>query len=116
MADHKAQYTGAPIHPISAILVIVLDYVWTIPEEGALLSVIGLVTVPFLIAILAGICFIGVFLVQRYTANDRVGSALAKAFVMSIVAAVPFPVTGTIVGGVLLGWAGLSAANRLLRS
>ena len=112
MADQKSSYTGAPIHPISAILVIVLDYAWTIPEEGAILSVVGLVTVPFLIAILGAICFVGVFLVQRFTANDTVGSALAKAFAMSVVAAIPFPVMGTVVGGALLGWATISAVQK----
>ena len=112
MANHKSQYTGAPIHPISAMLVIVLDYLWTIPEEGAVLSGVALVSTPFLIAIIASICFVGVFLVQRFTANDTVGSSLAKAFVMSVVAAVPLPITGTIVGVPLLAWAGVSALQK----
>lgn len=114
MATRKTRYTGAIIHPLSAILVIVLDIVWTVPEGGAASSVIGLVTVPVLIAILAAICFIGVFLVQKFTANDSTGSAAAKAFVMSIIAAIPFPVSGTAVGSLLLLWAGVSAVQKFL--
>ncbi len=114
MAELKTHYTGAPIHPVSAILVIVLDYLWTPAEEGAALSIVGLVTVPFLIAILAVISFVGVFLVQKFVANDQLGSSLAKAFAMSVVVAVPFPIMGTVVGGALLAWAGVGALQKAL--
>ncbi|MEO8395094.1 MAG: hypothetical protein ABI700_19005 [Chloroflexota bacterium] len=114
MADDNVHYTGAPIHPISAIMVIVLDTLWKPVEAGAAISVVGLVTVPFLIAILAIVSFVGVFLVQKFIANDALGSTVAKAFVMSVVVAVPFPVTGTIVGVPLLAWAGLSKVTSLL--
>lgn len=90
----------------------VLDYIWTPAEGGAIASIVGLATIPFLIGILALISFVGVFVVQKFTANDPTGSALAKAFAMSVVAAVPFPVTGTIVGIPLLGWAGISAVQK----
>ena len=45
--------------------------------------------------------------VQRYLAKDEWGPAIAKGLVMGIIAGVPFSVTGTAIGGMLLAWAGL---------
>jgi hypothetical protein len=97
-----------PYHPLAAILVIVLDYLWTPVEIGFKVSGIGLIAVPLLIGILAVIALIGVFLVQKFVAYDPVGTAIAKAFVMAVLAAVPFPVMSTVIGGALLAWAGVS--------
>jgi Na+-driven multidrug efflux pump len=46
--------------------------------------------------------------VQRYLAKDSWGVSVAKGLVMGIIAGVPFQVTGTAVGAILLGWAGAS--------
>jgi hypothetical protein len=46
--------------------------------------------------------------VQRYLAKDSWGASVAKGLVMGIIAGVPFQVTGTAVGAILLGWAGAS--------
>jgi hypothetical protein len=47
-------------------------------------------------------------LVQHYLSKDNWGASVAKGLVMGIIAGVPFQVSGTAVGAILLGWAGLS--------
>lgn len=48
------------------------------------------------------------FLVQKFIARDSIGESVAKAFVMAVVACVPFPVAGTAFGALLLGTAGIN--------
>jgi hypothetical protein len=50
--------------------------------------------------------FAATTLVQRFLANDSWGASIAKGLVMGIVAGVPYPVAGTVVGAPLLVWAG----------
>ena len=50
---------------------------------------------------------VSTMLVQRYLAKDEWGPSIAKGLVMGIIAGVPFPVTGTVVGVPLLAWSGL---------
>lgn len=105
------RYEGAPIHPLGTILVMALDYLWVAPEAGATLTGIGIVTLPAFMASIAVISFIGVFLIQKFTAQDSWGSSFAKAFVMAVIAAVPYFVASTVVGTPLLAWAGISAIS-----
>ena len=92
----------APIHPLAALATIVLDNVFGVFElvdplalilTSVSVGVIGTVTTMF---------------VQRYLAKDSWGASVAKGLVMGIIAGVPFQVTGTAVGAILLGWAGAS--------
>ena len=92
----------APIHPLAALATIVLDNVFGVIElvdplaiilTSVSVGVIGTVTTMF---------------VQRYLAKDTWGASIAKGLVMGIIAGVPFQVTGTAVGAILLGWAGAS--------
>jgi hypothetical protein len=91
----------APIHPLAALTVIVLDNVfgWMDVVPGAILGTSLLV---------GGLGFLSTMFVQRYLAKDEWGPAMAKGLVMGIIAGVPFQVTGTAVGAILLGWAGAS--------
>lgn len=91
----------APIHPLAALTVIVLDNVfgWIDFVPGAMLGTSLLV---------GGLGFLTTLFVQRYLARDEWGESLAKGLVMGVLAGVPFQVTGTAVGAVLLGWAGAS--------
>jgi hypothetical protein len=92
----------APIHPLAALATIVLDNIFGVIElvdplalilTSVSVGVIGTVTTMF---------------VQRYLAKDSWGASVAKGLVMGIIAGVPFQVTGTAVGAILLGWAGAS--------
>jgi hypothetical protein len=97
-----------PVHPLSAIATVVLDWLWLvieIPESVA--PPVGTLLLVLTCFGLGALALLVVMLVQRNVAHDRWGAAFAKGLVMGIVAGVPFPVAGTAVGGVLLGWAGL---------
>jgi hypothetical protein len=89
----------APIHPLAALTIIVLDntFGWIDLVPGAILGTSLLV---------GGLGFLSTLFVQRYLAKDEWGESLAKGLVMGIIAGVPFQVTGTAVGAILLGWAG----------
>jgi hypothetical protein len=113
-SDEK--YRGAPVHPLSAILTIILDYIWTLEEVSADITIVGIALEPFLIVSIALIDFIGVFLVQKFIAHDSTGASAAKAFFMAIIAGVPFPVTSTVFGGVLLTWAGASFVSGKIKA
>ena len=91
----------APIHPLAALATIVLDNVfgWIDLVPGAILGTSLLV---------GGLGFLSTLFAQHYLAKDEWGPSLAKGLVMGIIAGVPFQVTGTAVGAILLGWAGAS--------
>ena len=92
---------AAPIHPLAALATIVLDNLFTIPEIAA--PELWILTIP-----LIGVTgFVSTLFIQHYLAKDSWGESVAKGLVMGIIAGVPFSVTGTATGGVLLAWAGL---------
>ncbi len=105
----------APVHPLSSLVTIVLDLLWKGMEAGATLSVVAAAGVIPLILISGAACFAAVLIIQRYVDHDSWGMAIAKASAMGIVAGVPFFVTGTVAGSVLLGWAGLHNFELLVR-
>jgi hypothetical protein len=90
----------APIHPLAALATIVLDNVfgWIEIIDPFALLVTSLTV--------GGVSFLTTLFVQRYLARDEWGASVAKGLVMGVLAGVPFQVTGTAVGALLLGWAG----------
>jgi len=95
---------GPPIHPLAALLLVVVDNLWLVPE----FSVINwLVTVPLSFISV----FVPTFLIQKLLKKDTGGRAFAFASLMAVIAAVPTSVTGTPVGLAILAWTGL---NRVL--
>jgi hypothetical protein len=91
----------APIHPLAALITIILDNFFGVFEiidplllllSSLIIGVVGAVTTA---------------LIQRYLAKDEWGSSVAKGLAMGIIAGVPFQVAGTAVGVPLLAWAGL---------
>jgi hypothetical protein len=91
----------APIHPLAALVTVVLDNVFGAFEIlDPFMIVLTSVTVGMLGTV-------STMLVQRYLAKDEWGPSIAKGLVMGIIAGVPFPVTGTVVGVPLLAWSGL---------
>ncbi len=91
---------SAPIHPLAALSTIVLDNIFGVIEiadplllllTSLSVGVIGTVTVTF---------------IQRFMAREAWGPSIAKGLVMGIIAGVPYQVSGTAAGGLLLAWAG----------
>lgn len=103
--EPRSPVPPAPIHPLAALTIIVLDNVfgWIDIIPGAMLGTSLLV---------GGLGFLSTLFVQHYLAKDEWGESVAKGMVMGIIAGVPFQVTGTAVGAILLGWAG---ANQWIR-
>lgn len=104
---------GPPIHYLAAIITVIMDWVWGVGEGAATASIVGIWAVLPLMLATGFTAFMGVSLVQRYIAHDTWGASLAKGLVMGVVAGVPYPVTGTAIGGVLVGWAGLNGLGVL---
>jgi len=93
--------TKTAFHPGSALVLVVADNLWNLPEFA--LPALLFVTVP--LSFLS--VFISVFLIQRQRNGDRRRSALWKALLLGVLAAIPTSITGTPVGLALLAWAGI---------
>jgi hypothetical protein len=93
------------IHPLSAALLIAVDSLWTLADWAALAWP---VTIP--------LCFLAVsvptFLIQKFFKKDLTGRSAAVAAFLGVLAAIPTPITGTMVGALALALAGF----RSLRS
>ncbi len=90
----------APIHPLAALVTIVLDNIF------GWFEIIDPLAILFTSFVVGGVGFVTTLFVQRYLAKDEWGPSAAKGLVMGVLAGVPFQVTGTAVGAILLGWAG----------
>ena len=88
------------IHPLSALLLIVVDALWTLPDMAAFAWIM---TIPA--------CFLAVFLpsffIQKLMKKDSAGKAFGVAAVLGVLAAVPTPIMGTAVGAIALALSGL---------
>lgn len=96
------------LHPLSGLLILVLDYTCF---GGEVVTVgLGLLLTCLMAFVLAGT---GIFLVQRMIEEEPFGKALAKAFVGGLVTGAPTPIFGTIFGTLILGVSGLNLLGRL---
>lgn len=91
----------APIHPLAALLTLVLDNVFGVLE---FVDPLAILFTSVILAIVGTLC---TTLIQRYLAQEEWGKAVAKGVAMGVIAGVPFSVTGTAFGVPLLAWAGL---------
>ncbi len=98
-----------PIHALAALATIALDGVFAVPE-------LAVFSIPITTVVVGALGFSATALVQRFIARDEWGASLAKGLVMGIVAGVPYPVAGTLVGVPLLAWAGLHHWRKLPQS
>ncbi|MCS6994423.1 MAG: hypothetical protein NZP74_11390 [Anaerolineales bacterium] len=102
-------FPAPPIHALAALATIALDGVFTVPELAAF-------SLPITVVAVGALGFSATALVQRFVAKDDWGASLAKGLVMGIIAGVPYPVAGTLVGLPLLAWSGLHQWRKLPRS
>src|SRR5258707_5928265 len=98
--DHRP-VDGAPIHALSALLLVAVDSLWVVFDW---VPPVWIVAIPF--------CFVAVFvptfLIQRHLKRDTTQRALTFATLLAVLAAIPTPITGTPIGLGLLAWTGLS--------
>jgi len=102
----ESRIPAPPIHPLAAFVTLVLDGVFGTIE---VLDPFALLFTSLIIGFLG---LSATSLVQHYVAKDGWGASIAKGLVMGIVAGVPYPVAGTVIGAPLLIWAG---AHRWMR-
>lgn len=88
------------IHPLSAALLIAVDSLWTFADWAVLA---WMVTIP--LSFLA--VFLPSFLIQKHFRKDPAGKSAAVAAFLGVLAAIPTPITGTMVGTMALALAGL---------
>jgi hypothetical protein len=91
---------GAPIHALSALVMLAVDSLWAFFEWAPPLWVIA---IPFCFVA----TFIPTFLIQQHLKKDSKGRATAFATLLAVLAALPFPIASTPVGLGLLAWTGL---------
>ena len=96
-------------------MTLVIDWLWFMVEIPATLSVVGLVGLLPIILGSGAICFLIVFLIQRFVSRDDWGASIVKGIAMGVTAGVPYPVVGTMLGTALLSWAGISQIKRIGR-
>jgi len=103
--DEPSPYPGgAPVHPLAALLMIIVDNLWNLADWAV---VDWIITVPLCFFMV----FVPAFFIQKFLMKNRVGRAFLFALLLGIVAAVPTSITGTPVGLALLAWTGV---NKLL--
>jgi hypothetical protein len=78
----------------------IIDSLWTLADWAA---VAWIVTIPLSFFAVA----VPSFFIQKYLKKDPAGKSLAVASLLGVLAAVPTPITGTVVGAIALGLAGL---------
>ena len=91
---------GAPVHSLSALILVAVDSLWAIFDW---LPPVWVVAIPACFAAV----FVPTYLIQRNLKADSRGRALTFATILAVLAAIPTPVTGTPVGLGLLAWTGL---------
>ena len=100
------------IHWLSGVLLIAIDGAFF--GKNAVVSAASLgITIPIFTLLFGLLAFvftgIGVFLVQKFTAEEGTGSALAKGFALGVLAGIPTPIAGTLAGGFVIAKAGIKA-------
>jgi len=88
------------IHPLAALLMVAVDNLWLLADWAAFAWII---TIP--------LCFLAVclpaYLIQKHFRGDTSGRAMAIGSLLGVLAAIPTSITGTGIGLVILGYAGL---------
>ena len=88
------------IHPLAALLLMVIDALWTM-ADWAVMAWIFTIPLSFFAV------FLPTFFIQKHMNSDSVGKATAISAFLGILAAVPTPIMGTTVGAIALGLSGL---------
>ena len=92
------------IHLLSAVVLLGVDNLWNLTE---FMVIDWIITIPLSFLTV----FVPVFFIQKRLKHDSALKALGWATLLGTLAAVPFSVTGTVAGSMLLAWLGI---NQLL--
>lgn len=89
-------------HPASGVVILGLD--WLVFGTDFLT---GFLALPVMCVLAFLVSFPVVYVIQLKWSKDLVGPALGKAFLGAFMVALPFPITGTMLGAAILMLAGL---------
>jgi len=89
-------------HPASGVVILGLD--WLVFGTDLMT---GFLALPLLCFLSFVISFPVLYVIQSKWARDTGGAAFGKAFLGAFLIAVPFPITGTLLGAAILALAGL---------
>ena len=95
------------LHPASGALILAVDWLFFAPE-ALTAEAAAIITAPLAFLITTA----GVFWIQRKRNGDSVKAALAKAVFGGIMAGIPTPIGGTLLGTVVLVLSGRSNWNQ----
>ncbi len=112
--NRNSRIPEPPIHMLSALVTLLLDWLWLELELPATLSVVGLPALLPLSLALGAVCWLAVTLLQRFVSGEDWGPAAAKGLAMGIMAGVPYPVLGTLAGAGAGAWALAALVERAL--
>lgn len=89
-------------HPASGVVILGLD--WLTFGTDLMTEFLALPILCFLAFV---VTFPVVYVIQAKWSRDTTGPALGKAFLGAFMVALPFPITGTLLGAAILALAGL---------
>jgi len=89
-------------HPASGVIILGLD--WFAFGTDIMTDLLALPIVSILFFLIS---FPLVYIVQKKWSRDTTAAALGKAFLGAVMVGLPFPITGTLLGGAILALAGL---------
>lgn len=95
------------LHPASGALILAVDWLFFAPE-ALTAGIADIITCPLAFLITTA----GVFWIQRKRNGDSFGAALAKAIFGGIMAGLPTPIGGTLLGTVVLVLSGKAGWNQ----
>jgi len=96
------RYLNRQFHPLSIVVAVAFDILWSLFEGGSTLSIVGIILLPLFMGTVFIASFFAVTLIQKLAFGDEWGPALSKGLALGILAALPFSVMG-VVGGAIWG-------------
>ncbi len=110
----RREIAAPPLHVLSSITTVALDWVWFMIELPASLSLAFIPSLLPLSLSLGALNLAAVTLIQHFLEKEPWGTALAKGVAMGIISGVPYPVFGTAIGAPLALWGGFRELQKLL--
>jgi hypothetical protein len=99
------------LHPLSGLAILLIDNAFFIGEIASLGLSLPLTCILAFLSATAGVA-----LIQKLVAGNEWKPAIAKAVLGGIAAGVPFPVAGTLAGGIIMAVSGLKGGKKTEKS
>jgi hypothetical protein len=105
-SDGRQEASQNFLHPLSGLAILLIDNAFFLGE----LATMGLsLPVTCLLAFLSTV--VGVGLIQKLLAGNEWRPAIGKAVLGGIAAGLPFPIAGTLAGGIIMAVSGMKTGK-----